>query len=221
MIPDPHFRTAVRMRLGCQVCTEGSRCQHRREDGTLCNELLDPYGWHARKCGVGKSRDYRHNSLRDWHAPHHTALTGHFATTEKRVPAWDRVNPRTGRLEEARLDVATRDPGSNARPIFVDWSVTCEHSDYQPRRAARANKDGLAASNMVDEKRKRSPPHGGELVPMVFETNGRASDEAIAFVRSYGTAMPKADRAEVINTTWRCISRTLQVGNAEMVLSAV
>ena len=59
------------------------------------------------------------------------------------------------------------------------------------------------------------------MVPMVFETNGRASDEAVAFVRSYGYALPKADRAEVINTTWRRISRTLQVGNAEMVLSAV
>ena len=56
---------------------------------------------------------------------------------------------------------------------------------------------------------------------MVFETNGRASDEAVAFVRSYGTGLPEAERAEVIGTTWRRISRTLQVGNAEMVLSSL
>ena len=46
----------------------------------------------------------------------------------------------------------------------------------QPRRAARAKKDGLAASEQVDEKRKRYPPHGGELAPLVFETGGRPSD---------------------------------------------
>ena len=189
-------------------------------DGTLCNEPLDPFGWHARQCGVGQSRDHRHNSLRDWHCPFHKQLTSHFGVTEMRVPAWDRVNQRTGVLEEAIQAVATRDPVT-ARPIFVDWSVTCEYSTYEPRRRARSNKDGLAATNMVDVKRARYPPHGGELVPMVFETNGRASDEAIAFVRSYGHGLPTAERAEAIGTTWRCISRMLQVGNAEMILSAI
>jgi hypothetical protein len=218
-IPDPHFRMDVKLRLGCRVCPEGALCHHRRRDGTLCNEPLDPHGWHARKCGCGQSRDHRHNSLRNWHAPYHKEVTGHFAVTEKRVPAWDRVDPRTGVLEEARLDVATRD-AVNGRPIYVDWSVTCEHSEYQPRRHARSNKDGLAAANMVDDKRDRYPPRGGELVPMVFETNGRPSDEAVAFVRSYGHGLSQADRAEVVGTAWRQISRTLQIGNAEMVLSA-
>ena len=124
------------------------------------------------------------------------------------MEAWDRVDPASGEWEEARLDVATRD-NVNGRPVYVDWSVTCEHSDYDPRRRARCNKDGLAASNMVDEKRDRYPPHGGELVPMVFETNGRPSH-----------GLPLADRAETVGTAWRQISRTLQVGNAEMVLSA-
>ena len=123
------------------------------------------------------------------------------------MEAWDRVDPNTGELEEARLDVATRD-NVNGRPVYVDWSVTCEHSEYEPRRRARCNKDGLAATNMVDEKRDRYPPEGGELVPMVFETNGRPSDEAVAFVRAYGHGLPLADR------------RTLHAGNAEMVVSA-
>ena len=73
---------------------------------------------------------------------------------------------------------------------------------------------------MVYKKRERYPPHGGELVPMVFETNGRASDEAIAFVRSYGHGLSTAERAEAIGTTWRRISRTLQVGNAETIPGA-
>ena len=92
---------------------------------------------------------------------------------------------------------------------------------YEPRRRARCNKDGLAAINMVDEKRARYPPEGGELVPMVFETNGRPSDEAVACARAYGHGLPLADRAETVGTAWRQISRTLQVGNAEMVLSAI
>ena len=138
----------------------------------------------------------------------------------QRQSARERERDRERLMEEARLDVATRD-NVNGRPVFVDWSVTCEHSVYQPRRRARCNKDGLAAVNMVDEKWDRYLPQGGELVPMVFETNGRASDEAVAFVRAYGHGMPLADRALTVGTAWRRISRTLQVGTAEMVLSAL
>ena len=39
------------------------------------------------------------------------------------MTAWDRVNPRNGALQEARLDVATRDPASG-RKIFVDVCVS-------------------------------------------------------------------------------------------------
>ena len=56
---------------------------------------------------------------------------------------------------------------------------------------------------------------------MVFETNGRPSDEAVAFIRGYGHRLPQALRAEVIGTIWRHISRMLQVGSAEMVLSTM
>ena len=104
---------------------------------------------------------------------------------------------------------------------MVDWSVTCAHSDYAPRRSARSNKDGLAAAQQVDVKRARYPPSGGALVPLVFETGGRASDEAVAFFRSYGSDLPEAERVEVLSDLWRRLSRTLQFGNAEMVLSAL
>ena len=172
------------------------------------------------KCEVGQSRMARHDSLRDWHLGSHKALTGFTTNKEQRVPPWDRVNPRNGEIEEAKLDVATRDAVTQ-RPIYVDWSVTCEHSTYEPRRVGRVNNDGVAASQQVDEKRDRYPPHGGELVPMVFETGGRPSDEALSFVRCYGHGLETAERSAVISRTWRQISRTLQNGNAEMILSAV
>ena len=218
-IPDEHFVVNFNTRLGRDVLAPGLTCQHRNATtGEVCGQPLDTKGWHARKCGCGGSRDYRHDSLRDWHATWHTAHTGYAATTEKRVVAWDRQLPN-GELQEARLDVATRDPAT-AATIYVDWSVTCEHSDNLPRRTARANTDGLAAAQAVDRKRVRYPPAGGELVPAVLESGGRASDELVAFVRSYGQDLPEAERSTVIAEAWRQIHRTLAVGNAEMIPSA-
>ena len=108
-MPDKHFLTGLKLRLRCFVCQPGAACQHRREDGTICGAPLDGYGWHARCCGVGQSRTARHDRMRDWHAKLHTSLTGFAAATEQLVPAWDRVNQRTGLLEAAKLDVATTD----------------------------------------------------------------------------------------------------------------
>ena len=123
-------------------------------------------------------------------------------------------------MEEAKLDVCTRDP-STGQPVYVDWSVTCEYSTHEPRRRARANRDGVAAAQMVQDKRLRYPPQHGDLAPLVFESGGRPSDTAVEFIRSYGHERDGADRADVLGTLWRQISRRLQTGNAEMLLSAL
>ena len=158
--------------------------------------------------------------MRDFTAKNHTAITGKFASTEQRVEAWDRVNPNTGELEQAKLDVATWDAVSG-RQIYVDVSVTCPHSSYGPRQRARSNKDGLAACNRVQEKRDRYPPHGGELVPLVFETGGRPADETVAFIQAYGQNLEKKERSEIIAQTWQQYSTLLAIGNAEMILCAI
>ena len=158
--------------------------------------------------------------MRDWHAKKHTSLTGFAAPTEQLVPAWDRVNRRTGVLEAAKLDIVTRDPATG-RDVFVDWSITCEYSTYAPRRQACSNNDGVAAAAMVRTKRNRYPPSGGDLAPLVFETLGRPSDEAVEFIRAYGHYVDEAARGEVLSGLWRQLSRQLQRGNAEMVLSAI
>ena len=146
------------------VCPPGARCQHRRTDGTLCNEPLDSRGKHAKKCEIGPARNGRHNQLEHFTAAFHEKITGYVAAKEQRVSAWDRLNPRTQVLGEAVLDVATRDAASG-RKIFVDVTVTCAHSEYQPRQRARANKDGAAAATAVQGKRERYPPLGGSLFP--------------------------------------------------------
>ena len=219
--PDKHFLTNLKMRLDMPVCPEGARCQHKNATtGQPCNHPLDRKGWHARKCEVGGSRNDRHNRLRDFHAKRHTELTGYAAPTEQHVPGWDRRLPN-GTVEEAKLDVATVDHNTG-RHIYVDWAVTCAHSTYAPRRHARSNRSGLAAAQRVDDKRARYPPRQGlELIPMVFEAGGRPSEEAAAFVRSYGANLEDDERGELLSRLWRDISVTLHTGNAEMVLSAL
>ena len=71
------------------------------------------------KCEFGGSRDGRQDALRDFTADFHPKISGYIAAKEQRVTAWDRVNPRNGLLEEARLDVATHD-AAGGRKIYVD-----------------------------------------------------------------------------------------------------
>jgi len=158
--------------------------------------------------------------MRDFTAEFHPKVTGYAAATEQRVVAWDRTNPRTGQLEEARLDVCTRD-AATGRTVYVDAMVTCAHSGYWPRQRARANKDGTAAADGVRTKRCRYPPARGELVPLVFEAAGRPAEETVAFVRSWALGLDEAERSRAIRFAWQQYSAILQSGNAEMILSAI
>ena len=71
------------------------------------------------------------------------------------------------------------------------------------------------------DKRRRYPPSGGELVPLVFEAGGRPADETVAFVRSWAVDADPAERSQIIRFAWQQYSSVLQSGNAEMILSAV
>ena len=53
-----------------------------------------------------------------------------------------------------------------------------------------------------------------------FASGGRPSDELVAFVRTCGQGLAPGERTLAIAGVWRQISRTLAVGNAEMLLSA-
>ena len=170
--------------------------------------------------GSGAYSQTRHDGIRDFTVEFHPKASGYVAVTEQRVTAWDKVNPRTGVLEEARLDVATRDAASGHK-IFVDACVTCAHSGYEPSQRARARKDGVAAAAAVQGKRCRYPPSGGELVPLVVEAGGRPADETVAFVRSWASEADEAERAQIIRHAWQQYSNVLQSGDAEMILSAV
>ena len=218
-VPDAHFTVALRDRLMLPVCPPGSTCHRRNKSGVICGQPLDPRGKHCKQCEFGPARIGRHDSLRDCAAGYHSRTTGLTVSTEQRVVAWDRVNPRTGEMEEARLDYATRD-AITGQPIFVDATVTCAFSGYAPCQRARARKDGLAAVSAVNGKRRRYPPSGGDLVPLAFEDGGRPADETVAYVRTWGHGLAPGERSEVIRYGWQQLSNRLQIGNAEMILSS-
>ena len=123
-------------------------------------------------------------------------------------------------MQEARLDYATRDVVTG-QPIFVDATVTCATSGYEPRQRARSNKDGLAAADRVNEKRARYPPSGGELVPLAFEDGGRPAEETVSYVRTLPHGLPLGERSEAIQYAWQQFSIVLQTSNSEMILSAL
>ena len=194
VMPNAHFALAFRDRLRLPLCAPGSRCQRRDASGVVCGKELDPRGKHCKLCEFGSARTGRHNSLRDFVARYHYTATGLVTTKEQRVVAWDRMHPRTGQLEEARLDVATRDAATGLS-VFVDATVTCAYSGYAPCQRARANKDGLAAAAAVGSKRARYPPSSGDLVPFAFEDGGRPAEETVAFVRSWGHGFSLGERS--------------------------
>ena len=79
----------------------------------------------------------------------------------------------------------------------------------------------MAAADAVRGKRRRYPPSGGELVPLVFEAGGRPAEETVAFVRSWGLELSPAERSQMIRYAYQQFSTILQTGNAEMILSAL
>jgi hypothetical protein len=103
-MPEKHFSTMLQDRMRLQICPDNRTCQHRKQNGDLCGEPLDRRGKHALKCECGPSRTGRHDALRDCTANFHPKVCWYVACKEQRVTAWDRTNPRTGLLEEARLD---------------------------------------------------------------------------------------------------------------------
>ena len=137
------------------------------------------------------------------------------------VPEWDRVNPGTQIPERAILDVLTRDPRTGLA-LCIDARVTSELSAYPARLRARANNDGSAVADSAAEKRRRYPPSKlphATLLPFVLEAGGRASEEAAAMVRYWGAR--SGDPATVTPKLWQSLSTTLQVGNAESIMSAL
>jgi len=227
VLPNAHFLVTLRDRLLMPVSPEGATCKHRRPDGRLCGQPLDKRGKHARGCKVGGGVCTRHNRIRDWLAATYAECTGLPTTVEQRVPQWDLVDPASGAVQEARLDVATSDIGTGA-PMYVDVVISAAFSADPALLHRRAQRPGRAASDAAAGKRRRYAEAGAALVPFALEAGGRPSDEAASLVRLCGSAYTsthKTDDGEPAprptGRLWQELSILLQLGNAELLLSAV
>ena len=91
------------------------------------------------------------------------------------------------------------------------------------REAAR----GQGAADAAADKGRRYSLAGATLVPMAFEEGGRAAEETVALVRRCAAAADRLDPLRegsggqpVAARLWQELSALLQLGNAQLVLSA-
>ncbi len=171
------------------------------------------------ECPCGGGRVGRHDRIRDLMAKLHQEATGSVAVTEQHVPEWDRPNPRTGEIERAILDVAGQAVESPTR-VYLDVTVVGEESEDLCRLHARAKRDGAAAQAAERGKMTRYSKAGPALVPCALEQGGRSGEALVALLRSYARAADALAPAAELSRLRHRVSTALQMGNAEMMLSA-
>ena len=131
------------------------------------------------------------------------------------MPRWDRRNAQ-GIIERAKLDVCFDDP--QGRRVYIDVAITDAATDDVHKLRSRAAQNGAAAADKEDRKRFRYP--GPDLTPFVVEALGRMGSGADALLRSFA---PKdaTERSVVLGAAKQSLSALVQMGNAELVLSAI
>ena len=143
------------------------------------------------------------------------------AYNEQHVPRWGvtRINPETEQpyVEEAGLDVASSGPSTGAA-IFMDAVVYCCHTTDCSRLRSRACHDAAAAA-----KKRRCPDAGTSLIPLPFEAGGRPGTDTVNFVRCCGAMYSESHdgNKSIYSRLWHDASATLQIANAELIISAV
>ena len=123
--------------------------------------------------------------------------------------------------------MATSDTVTGAS-LYLDVVVKCAFSSDPALLRRRARRDGCAACDAAREKHRRYPTAGASLIPLALEAVGRPSDETAAFVRACGAVYGQTHRTDDGDAPpspawrlWQELSTQLQIGNAELLLSAL
>ena len=123
---------------------------------------------------------------------------------------------RGGVIERAKLDVCFDD--SQGRRVYAYVAITDAATDDVHKLRSRAARDGAAAMDKEDRKRLRYP--GPDLTPFVVEAFGRIGYGADALLRSIAPPDP-TERSRELGAARQSLSALVQMGNAELVLSAL
>ena len=140
--------------------------------------------------------------------------------TEQHVLAWDQLNPRTGRLEEAILDFTSSDPVSGGS-LYFDVCIYTSHSENAGLLQSRA-RHGKAAADAASDKRSRYADAGATLQPLPLESGGRPGEDFVTFVRRCGSMWGANHPGEQspIPCLWYEASTHLRTSNTELIFSA-
>jgi hypothetical protein len=182
-VSDETFRTSARRRLGLKLVPDtvpkAEVCQNiRRKDGQRCGARLDAEGHHECICEAGGALDRRHNAARDLLAKRLAEDLRIPVRTEQRCPQWDRLDPKSQRIVEARLDIIVP---IGETTYYVDVTVVDPLSEDSALERQRAKKPGAAA--MTAEDRKLQKYAGPTTVPFAVESYGRIGPAGLAWLK--------------------------------------
>ena len=153
-------------------------------------------------------------------AAYYQKVTGYASIAEQAVTPWNRTHPRNGALEEAKLDVATRD-AVTGNAVYFDASIACAPSDDQSRQPARSGLDGRAAQNRKDDERRKVSASWRRPRACRHRDGRTPWRRGGVYVRSLAHGIERTTRTGVLRYAWQQFSCLLHVENAEALLAAM
>ena len=144
---DRQLEITMCTRMDLDIPGHSGSCQHKKRDGTICGDPLDPKGKHARACRVQGWRVRRHNAvtagLAEWCA-------SHGCSVEEEV-----VMPTASDFtDESRLDLIVRTP-NHPHPLHVDVTLA-DATSVEALSKNAASRDGAAAQVLEYRKSKNT-----------------------------------------------------------------
>ena len=179
-----HFKMSAAIRLGIVEVPRGAVCQIEKATKNGCDDkclqsIRMPLT-HPHLCRVGPARLRPHNAIRDKLA-HLLHRAGARCDKERAVPDLYRVDPDSGRVTEAILDVVSSFPGGISQTL-LDVTVRCPHAGRYEKADSRC---GDAAAGGEWDKQER---YGDCVSPVAFETYGRLGAVSVRHLQSLASS---------------------------------
>ena len=210
--PDAHWRCATRFRLALPLAPLGTTCSIPRADGSLCGCAVDTFGVHLSLCKAGPARLRPHTALARRLGMQLRAVRG-FVDYERPVPDLFTVDPHTGAISEAVLDIVCTFPGATS---YHAVDVSIRSPDAERYGTADIRPGAAAASGEADKLRR----YGPTVLPVVIETGGRMGLASIDALASLATEARLACNVSAGRPLW-CRWRTELESAALFALSDV